>query len=129
MSPRQCHETSQCRRLLALASSHASFAQFSAENFSYRFPIRYRSFGIFSALPLKETAMLTMRTTLIAAAMLTALACIPHAVAAEASTSSSAASGAGTMPGDETLTCEQIYAEGMAQKEREQQERNAQSER
>lgn len=56
---------------------------------------------------------------------------IPAAIAA-GSAANTAASASGAMPGDDALTCEQIYAQGMAESQKEQQarnERNAQMKR
>ena len=48
---------------------------------------------------------------------------IPTAVAAGAA-ADTAPNNSGALPGDETLTCEQIYAQGMAESQRDQQARS-----
>ncbi|HEY1436968.1 MAG TPA: hypothetical protein VGG82_05635 [Casimicrobiaceae bacterium] len=53
---------------------------------------------------------------------------IPAAIAA-GTAANTAANGSGVMPGDDALTCEQIYAQGMAETQRDQQERSQRNER
>jgi hypothetical protein len=52
---------------------------------------------------------------------------IPAAIAA-GQAANATASASGAMPGDEALTCEQIYAQGMAESQRDQQARNQRNE-
>jgi hypothetical protein len=52
---------------------------------------------------------------------------IPAAIAA-GQAANAAANASGAMPGDEALTCEQIYAQGMAESQRDQQARNQRNE-
>ncbi|HTS21132.1 MAG TPA: hypothetical protein VMN79_04905 [Casimicrobiaceae bacterium] len=49
--------------------------------------------------------------------------CIPAAIAAGAPAAGAAADASGAMPGDDALGCEQIFAQGMAESQREQAER------
>jgi hypothetical protein len=66
----------------------------------------------------KEMAMMTMRRAVVAICCLWACA----AMGAESTPTPTAAS-SGAMPGDDALTCDQIYAQGMAETRRMQQER------
>ena len=52
---------------------------------------------------------------------------IPVAIAA-GTAANTAASASGALPGDDALTCEQIYAQGMAETQRDQQERSQRNE-
>lgn len=52
---------------------------------------------------------------------------IPAAIAA-GTAANTAANASGALPGDDALTCEQIYAQGMAETQRDQQERSQRNE-
>lgn len=69
--------------------------------------------------------MSTMRNTLTAWAV--GALWIPAAIAAGAA-ANPAANVPGAKPGDDALTCDQIYAQGMAESQRNQQERNQRNE-
>ena len=53
---------------------------------------------------------------------------IPAAMAA-GTAANTTANASGAMPGDDALTCEQIYSQGMAESQRDQQERSQRNER
>jgi hypothetical protein len=67
------------------------------------------------------------RATVIAAWILGAALWIPAAIGAEMSLNEPGNT-SGAMPADDTLTCEQIYAQGMAESQREQEERKSRNE-
>jgi hypothetical protein len=87
----------------------------SADDFTNRYPIRYRPAA---RLPssFRGNAMSTIRTRT-TAAIIVAIWMVGAALAADPSTAS------GARPGDDALTCDEIYAQGMAESQREQQER------
>jgi hypothetical protein len=71
--------------------------------------------------------MLSRRTFIIAVCTLGAALWIPAALGAEAA-AHAAENTSGAMPGDDALTCEQIYAQGMAETQRDQEERESRNE-
>lgn len=62
-----------------------------------------------------------------AAAWVVGAVWIPAAIAA-GTAANTAANGSGAMPGDDALTCDQIYAQGMAETQRDQQQRSQRNE-
>ena len=73
---------------------------------------------------------MTTLQSVVAAWAAGATLCVPAAIAAGTAANAPAtnveATAPGSLPGDEALTCDQIYAQGMAETQREQQERSQQ---
>ncbi len=80
-------------------------------------------------LHFQESAILTIRGIMAAASAIGAALWISVAIAADpAANGTAGASASGSMPGDEAMTCEEIYAQGMAESQREQEERSKKNE-
>ncbi len=75
---------------------------------------------------------MTTRQSMVAAWAAVAILWVPAVIAAGTAANAPAmnveATASGSLPGDEALTCDQIYAQGMAETQREQQERGQQRE-
>ena len=65
---------------------------------------------------------------LVSAWVIGTLLAVPVALATDVSGNSPAPNASGALPGDDALTCDQIYAQGMAESQRDQQARNSRNE-
>ncbi len=82
--------------------------------------------GYLICLSVRENIMATTCEVVIAWAIGVLLT--STAIAADTGANTSVANASGAMPGDDALTCEQIYAQGMAEAQRDQQERSQRNE-